>query len=239
MDGRLPPTPAVVVTLRADFAAAPHTREPRRPASPDRRGRGRGCPGRGPRPGGRAPPRDAARPEGYPDPRPGTGAGPARSRRGVRRRHARAATFRRRARPAGLLQRKALPMSAPRPAVLGRAVLATVLAFGLLIVPADAAPPGPAAAATASSVGRGPAGGAVAALVAAPAGQDPLAAVPADFASMMGYTPVPVRMADGTLRLAKPDGACSAPGGGAPFGFQEACKVHDYGYDLLRYAHAP
>jgi hypothetical protein len=132
-------------------------------------------------------------------------------------------------------------MSAPLPAVLGRAVLAAFLALGLLIVPADAtppAPPGPAAVATASSVGRGPAGAAVAALVAAPAGQDPLAAVPADFASVMGYTPVPVPMADGTLRLAKPDGACSAPGGGAPFGFQQACKVHDYGYDLLRYAHA-
>jgi hypothetical protein len=129
-------------------------------------------------------------------------------------------------------------MSAPLLAVLGRAVLAAVLALGLLIVPADAAPPGPAAAATASPVGRGPAGAAVAALVAPPAGQDRLAAVPADFASVMGYTPVPVRMADGTLRLAKPDGACSAPGGGAPFGFEQACKVHDYGYDLLRYAHA-
>jgi hypothetical protein len=28
------------------------------------------------------------------------------------------------------------------------------------------------------------------------------------------------------------------PGGGAPFGFDQPCKVHDYGYDLLRYAHA-
>src|SRR6266540_4165109 len=27
-------------------------------------------------------------------------------------------------------------------------------------------------------------------------------------------------------------------GVGAPFRFQQACKVHDYGYDLLRYAHA-
>ena len=79
---------------------------------------------------------------------------------------------------------------------------------------------------------------AVTALVTAPAGQDPLAAVPADFASVMGYTPVPTRMADGTLRLAKPTGACSVPGDGAPFGFHQACTVHDYGYDLLRYAHA-
>jgi peptidoglycan/LPS O-acetylase OafA/YrhL len=45
-------------------------------------------------------------------------------------------------------------------------------------------------------------------------------------------------MSDGTVRLAKPTGACSVSGGGAPFGFEQACKVHDYGYDLLRYAHA-
>jgi len=62
--------------------------------------------------------------------------------------------------------------------------------------------------------------------------------VPAGFASVMGYTPAPTRMADGTVRLAKPAGACSAPGGGAPFGFEQVCKVHDYGYDLLRYADA-
>jgi Prokaryotic phospholipase A2 len=133
-------------------------------------------------------------------------------------------------------------MSAPLPAWRpAAAVLAAVLALGLLIVPADATPrtpPGSTAAATTSSMGRGPAAAAVAALVAAPAGQDPLATAPADFASVMGYAPVPVRMADGTARLAKPTGACSAPGGGAPFGFQQACKVHDYGYDLLRYAHA-
>jgi hypothetical protein len=132
-------------------------------------------------------------------------------------------------------------MSTPLQAVLGRTVLAAVVALGLLLVPADAAPLTPTAstaATTASSIGRGPAAAAVAALVTAPAGQDPSTAVPADFASVMGYAPVPVRMADGTLRLAKPDGACSAPGGGAPFGFQRACKVHDYGYDLLRYAHA-
>jgi hypothetical protein len=132
-------------------------------------------------------------------------------------------------------------MPAPLPARrLAAAVLAAVLALGLLIVPAGATPPTPpgSTAAAASAMGRGPAAAAVAALVTAPAGQDPMAAVPADFASVMGYAPVPVRMADGTPRLAKPTGACSAPGGGAPFGFQQACTVHDYGYDLLRYAHA-
>jgi fucose 4-O-acetylase-like acetyltransferase len=121
------------------------------------------------------------------------------------------------------------------------AVVLVVLALGLPLVRVDAMPWTPTGStpdAEASPVGPGPAAAAVTALVTAPAGQDPLAAVPADFSSLMGYAPVPMRMADGTLRLAKPTGACSVPGGGAPFGFDQACKVHDYGYDLLRYAHA-
>jgi Prokaryotic phospholipase A2 len=121
------------------------------------------------------------------------------------------------------------------------AVVLVVLTLGLLLVRVDAMPRTPTGStpdAVASPVGLGPAAAAVTALVTAPAGQDPLAAVPADFPSLMGYTPVPMRMADGTRRLAKPTGACSVPGGGAPFGFDQACKVHDYGYDLLRYAHA-
>ena len=132
---------------------------------------------------------------------------------------------------------------------LATAVVLAVIALGLLVVRVDAmprTPPGlvPAspstgqAAAAASPLGRGPAAAAVTALATAPAGRDPLAAVPADFASVMGYTPVPTRMADGAIRLAKPTGACSAPAGGAPFGFEQVCKVHDYGYDLLRYAEA-
>jgi peptidoglycan/LPS O-acetylase OafA/YrhL len=124
---------------------------------------------------------------------------------------------------------------------LATAVVLVVLPFGLLLLRVDAmprTPPGSTSVAVASSVGRGPATAAVIGLVTAPAGQDPLAAVPADFASVMGYSPVPTHMADGTLRLAKPTGACSVPGGGAPFGFDQGCKVHDYGYDLLRYAHA-
>jgi fucose 4-O-acetylase-like acetyltransferase len=96
----------------------------------------------------------------------------------------------------------------------------------------------PAAQAAAASPGGGPAAAGIASLAAAPGGQDPLAAVPAGFPSVLGYTPVPLRMADGTVRPAKPTGACSAPGGDAPFGFEQVCKVHDYGYDLLRYAHA-
>jgi fucose 4-O-acetylase-like acetyltransferase len=130
-------------------------------------------------------------------------------------------------------------------------VVLTVLALGLLLVRVDAMPrtrTGPAAQAgapraavapvAAPSPGAGSAAVAVAALATAPSGQDPLATVPAGFPAVMGYTPAPLHMADGTVRPAKPAGACSAPGGGAPFGFEQVCKVHDYGYDLLRYAAA-
>jgi fucose 4-O-acetylase-like acetyltransferase len=138
----------------------------------------------------------------------------------------------------------------PRPSWrLVTAVVLAVLALGLVLVHVDGRPRTPLGAgaaprsatqapAAAASTGRGPAAAAVTALVAGPATQRPLAAVPAGFASVMGYVPVPTRMADGAVRLAKPNGACSVPGGGAPFGFEQACKVHDYGYDLLRYAHA-
>ncbi len=152
------------------------------------------------------------------------------------------------------------PLEVPAPRrrswPLVAAVVVAILALGLLLVRVDAmprarlganltappagqagAPRAGAAPVAAPSLGDGPAAVAVAALAASPAGQDPLAAVPADFPSVMGYTPAPLRMAGGTVRLAKPTGACSAPGG-APFGFEQVCKVHDYGYDLLRYADA-
>ncbi|MEV0458353.1 phospholipase A2 [Catellatospora methionotrophica] len=63
-----------------------------------------------------------------------------------------------------------------------------------------------------------------------------LAAVPDDFAQVMGYTPGTARLADGSLRVVNPDGSCSVPGEGRPFDFAVACKAHDFGYDLLRYA---
>jgi hypothetical protein len=52
----------------------------------------------------------------------------------------------------------------------------------------------------------------------------------------MGYTPVVAKLADGRLRSINPDGYCSVPGEGKPFAFDTACRAHDYGYDLLRYA---
>lgn len=56
-------------------------------------------------------------------------------------------------------------------------------------------------------------------------------AVPHDFATVMGYRPTVV---DGML--VNPDGACSSPVP-LPAEFDTACKAHDFGYDLLRYAH--
>jgi hypothetical protein len=58
-----------------------------------------------------------------------------------------------------------------------------------------------------------------------------LADVPADFGLVMGYEPV---VSAG--RLVRPDGSCSSPFGPTEFGFGDACRAHDLGYDLLRYA---
>lgn len=57
-------------------------------------------------------------------------------------------------------------------------------------------------------------------------------AVPADFAQTLGYAPA---LDDGSLT--HPDGSCSSPVA-LPEAFEAACRQHDYGYDLLRYADA-
>ncbi|WP_345343122.1 hypothetical protein [Rhodococcus olei] len=56
------------------------------------------------------------------------------------------------------------------------------------------------------------------------------AAMPADFDAVMGYRPVQL---DGML--VDPNGDCSSPVP-LPAEFDTACKGHDLGYDLLRYA---
>ncbi|MDH6282119.1 hypothetical protein [Prescottella agglutinans] len=56
-------------------------------------------------------------------------------------------------------------------------------------------------------------------------------AVPDDFAAVIGYRP---RVEDGLL--VNPNGECSSPVP-LPTEFDTACKAHDLGYDLLRYAH--
>lgn len=58
------------------------------------------------------------------------------------------------------------------------------------------------------------------------------AAVPTDFSQTLGYTPV----LDGSA-ITNPSGSCSSPVP-LPQSFERACRQHDYGYDLLRYAAA-
>ncbi len=107
-------------------------------------------------------------------------------------------------------------MQAARRAVITAAGLAA--AVSLLSAPAaDAAGPAPRPA---------PAAAAVRALTAPGA----IAEVPADFGAVAGYTPARV---DGMLIA--PHGSCSSPVP-LPAEFDSACKAHDLGYDLLRYA---
>ncbi|MDI9917770.1 hypothetical protein [Rhodococcus sp. IEGM 1379] len=61
---------------------------------------------------------------------------------------------------------------------------------------------------------------------------DGVATAPSDFAVFSGYYPVVI---DGYL--ANPNGDCSSPIP-LPDEFDSACKAHDLGYDLLRYAHS-
>lgn len=55
--------------------------------------------------------------------------------------------------------------------------------------------------------------------------------VPENFKDELGYQPV----ATGET-LVNPNGGCSTPGGIGPDSFTTACRVHDFGYDMLRYA---
>lgn len=73
------------------------------------------------------------------------------------------------------------------------------------------------------------AGAAVSALTAG--GSGTAATIPDDFAARFGYRP---GLVDGLL--ANPKGDCSSPVP-LPAEFDTACKAHDLGYDLLRYAH--
>ncbi len=62
--------------------------------------------------------------------------------------------------------------------------------------------------------------------------------MPAQFADVRGYEPEIVRLPSGDLVPVTPHGGCSSPFGGSPYGFSDACRQHDLGYDLLRYAEA-
>jgi hypothetical protein len=71
-------------------------------------------------------------------------------------------------------------------------------------------------------------------------GADPLAVMPADFAAVIGHTPGRLAAPDGTVRAVHVAGGCSSPWGddGTRWDYDVACKSHDLGYDLLRYADA-
>ncbi|WP_426563962.1 alpha/beta-hydrolase family protein [Angustibacter sp. McL0619] len=61
------------------------------------------------------------------------------------------------------------------------------------------------------------------------------ALLPNDFARVMGYRPVVV-LDGGRDVLERRSGSCSSPFGATRYDFAAACRQHDLGYDLLRYA---
>lgn len=108
-----------------------------------------------------------------------------------------------------------------RYAALTASALTTVAATAFLA-------PAPHAAAAAAPIESAQAGAAVAELAAG--GPGALTAIPADFVMSFGYRPSTM---DGLL--VDPGGDCSSPVT-LPAEFDTACKAHDLGYDLLRYA---
>ena len=74
------------------------------------------------------------------------------------------------------------------------------------------------------------------AVVSGLADGDPATAIPADFQDVMGYEPVETTAPNGAPMHVKPSGGCSSAFGATTFDFDLACKQHDLGYDLLRYA---
>ncbi|PWK84308.1 phospholipase A2-like protein [Lentzea atacamensis] len=77
---------------------------------------------------------------------------------------------------------------------------------------------------------------AVNAFIKPSATHDPQLDLPLDFAQQTGRDPKTVRVADGTLRVVDASGGCSGPAGDTEWDFSAACRAHDLGYDLLRYA---
>ncbi|MBT0769300.1 alpha/beta-hydrolase family protein [Kineosporia sp. J2-2] len=60
--------------------------------------------------------------------------------------------------------------------------------------------------------------------------------LPSGFETVRSYRPEVVRLPSGDLRAVAPHGGCTSPIGGSPYGFSDACREHDLGYDLLRFA---
>ncbi|MFJ4650492.1 hypothetical protein ACIP5Y_04355 [Nocardia sp. NPDC088792] len=116
--------------------------------------------------------------------------------------------------------------SAGRVAPLGRAGTLTAAA-AVLFAAAAVFTPIPASAATAPVPENA---AARASILQSVATQPDPSVIPADFAAEEGYQPV---VRDGML--INPNGDCSSPVP-LPSEFDLACKAHDLGYDLLRYA---
>ncbi|MEU7138174.1 hypothetical protein ABZ942_01850 [Nocardia sp. NPDC046473] len=114
--------------------------------------------------------------------------------------------------------------SATRRAAALTAVALTTMAAGIFLAPA----PHAAAASAPAPMESAMASTAVAALTSG--GPGSIAAISDDFTAQFGYRPSTV---DGLV--VNPQGDCSSPVT-LPAEFETACKAHDLGYDLLRYA---
>ncbi|WP_067832713.1 hypothetical protein [Nocardia lijiangensis] len=119
-------------------------------------------------------------------------------------------------------RRPAAPLGLRRVAALTAAALTTMSATVAM------APAAQAAIAAPPVVENVAAATAVAALTAGENGS--ATNLPDDFTAALGYRPVPVHGL-----LTNPGGDCSSPVP-LPAEFDTACKAHDLGYDLLRYA---
>src|SRR4051794_9583936 len=113
---------------------------------------------------------------------------------------------------------------------MGRRTAAAVLGLLVVVVVSET----PARAST--RVGRDDPGAAAAIRALTGATDDATARdLPSDFAQVMGYSPRLQRVG-GRDVLLRADGGCSSPLGPTSYDFTPACRQHDLGYDLLRYA---
>jgi hypothetical protein len=108
-------------------------------------------------------------------------------------------------------------------------VISVVMAVGLWPTAAGATSVSPGMSAIESAERQSPAGKVVDALTGT-APEQALEALPADFGAVLHYQP---QLLNG--RPSNPGGACSSPIP-LPDRFEDLCRTHDFGYDMLRYA---
>ncbi|NIJ10983.1 hypothetical protein FHU38_001327 [Saccharomonospora amisosensis] len=108
-----------------------------------------------------------------------------------------------------------------------------VTSFGFVASRAEAVPQhGPLRQDTAAAAR------AIEALLAPGPSADALTLLPSDFTEVTGVIPGSAAARDGSVRAVHVDGGCSTPWGddNTRWDFGTACRSHDLGYDLLRYA---